>query len=86
MLEVVDFASDIHAKRAHDLTCSFPETHKCEVHHLPCAPKFVLVDKLEKDHHRLANNLRKKGIERVPWLENIVVYCFSKANGSATYN
>ena len=32
--EVDDFASDIHAKQKHDLTCSFPETHKCEVHHI----------------------------------------------------
>ena len=57
--EVVDFASNIHAKRAHDITCIFPETHKCEVHHLTYhAPKFVLVDEIEKDHPRSAKNLR----------------------------
>ena len=34
VLEVVDFASDIHKKWKHDLTCNFPESCKCEVHHL----------------------------------------------------
>ena len=48
--EVVDFSSGIHAKREHDLTCSFAETHKCEVHHITCAPKFVVVDEIERYH------------------------------------
>ena len=50
--EVVDFSSDIHAKREHDLTCTFPETHKCEVHHLTFDPKFVTVDEIERNHPR----------------------------------
>ena len=50
LLEVVDFLSDIHAKRSHDLTCSFPETHKCEAHHLTFNPKFVTVEEIGKEH------------------------------------
>ena len=84
--EVVDFASDIHAKRAHDTTCSFPETHKCEVHHLTYAPKFVTVDEMEAEHKRTAKTLRKRGVDRVIRPENVVFYCFSKAKGSAAYN
>ena len=84
--EVVDFASDIHAKRELDTTCSFPETHKCEVHHLTFAPKFVTVDEIEKDHKRAAKTLRKRKVERVIRPKNVVVYCFSKAKGSAAYN
>ena len=58
--EVVDFSSDINAKRAHDLTCSFPETHKCEIHHLTFAPKFVNIDEDFKSQHKRAyENLRK---------------------------
>ena len=84
--EVVDFASDIHAKRHHDLTCSFPESHKCEVHHLTYAPKFVTVNDIQIDHPRAAKNLRKRGVDRVLRPENVVVYCFSKVKGSAAYN
>ena len=29
--ECVDFSTDIHVKRDHDMTCSFPETHKTKV-------------------------------------------------------
>ena len=58
--EVVDFSSDISAKRAHDATCSFPETHKLEVHHLIFNSEFVTVDEIEKDHKRSATLLRKK--------------------------
>ena len=84
--EVVDFASDIHAKRKHDLTCSFPESHKCEVHHLTFAPKIVTVDEIEVDLPRSAKTLGKRGVDRVLWPENVVVYCFGKAKGSAAYN
>ena len=48
VLEVMDFVSDIHAKRSHDLTCTFPKTHECEVHHITFAPKFVIIEKIEK--------------------------------------
>ena len=65
MSEVVDFTSAIHAKRAHDATCSFPETHNCEVHHLTYAPKFVTVDEIEVDHPRSAKVPRKRGVNRV---------------------
>ena len=71
--EVVDFVSDIHAKQSHELTCSFPKTHKCEVHHLTCAPNFVLVEEIEKDHPRSAKNPRKRGVDRVLRPENVVV-------------
>ena len=84
--EVVDFASDINAKRAHDVTCSFPEIHKCEVHYLTFAPKLVTVNEIENDHPRSAKNLRKHGVDRVLRAENVVVYCFSKAKSSAAYN
>ena len=85
--EVVDFASDINAKRAHDLTCSFPETHKCEIHHLTFAPKFVNIDEdFKRQHKRAYNNLRKRGVNRVLRPENVVVYAFGKAKGSAAYN
>ena len=84
--EVVDFASDIHAKRQHDLTCSFPESHKCEVHHLTFDPKFISVDEIEKSHPRSARMLMKRGVERVLRPENVVIYCFSKAKSSAAYN
>jgi len=77
--EVVDFTSDIHAKRRHDVTCSFPETHKYEVHHLTFAPKFVTVDEIAVDHPRSANTLRKRSVDRVLRPENVVVYCFGKA-------
>ena len=40
--ELVGFVSDIHAKREHGITCSFPETHKCEVHYITFASKFVI--------------------------------------------
>jgi len=75
--EVVDFASDIHAKRQHDLTCSFPESHKCEVHHLTFDPKFISVDEIEKSHPRSARMLRKRGVERVLRPENVVIYIVS---------
>ena len=55
--EVMNFATDMHVKREHDLTCRFPDTHK-EVHHLMFAPKFVAVDEIEKDHPRSAKKLR----------------------------
>ena len=84
--EVADFSSDIHAKREHDLTCTFPETHKCEVHHLTFDPKFVTVDEIERNHPRSAKFLRQRKIERVLRPENVVVYCFSKAKASAAYN
>ena len=84
--EVVNFATDIHAKRKHDLTCSFPETHKCEVHHLTFRPKFVSVDEIELAHPRSAKFLRNRNIERVLRPDNVVIYCFSKAKSSATYN
>ena len=84
--EVVDFSSDIHAKRHHDLTCSFPESHKCEVHHLTFDPKFISVDQIEKSHPRSARMLRKRWVERVLHPENVVIYCFSKAKSSTAYN
>ena len=85
--EVVDFSSDIQGKRAHDATCSFPESHKCEVHHITFDPHFVSVDEIEKeDHGRAAKNLRKRGVTRVLRNTNVVVYCFSKAKASAAYN
>ena len=84
--EVVDFASDIQAKRAFDLTCTFPESHKCEVHHFTFNPTFVSVDDIEKDHPRSAKNLRKRGVNRVLRPENVVAYAFSKAKSSAAYN
>lgn len=86
IMEVVDFASDIHAKRQHDLTCTFPETHKCEVHHLTFDPKFISVIEIEENHPRSAKLLRKRGVERVLRPENVVIYCMSKAKGSAAYN
>ena len=58
--EVVDFSSDIHAKREHDLTCTFPETHQCEVHHLTFDPEFVTVDEIERNHPRSAKFLRQR--------------------------
>ena len=84
--EVVDFFSDIHAKREHDLTWTFPETHKCEVHHLTFDPKFVTIDEIERNHLWLARFLHQRKIERVLTPENVVVYCFSKAKASAAYN
>ncbi len=84
--EVVDFSSDIHAKRSHDLTCSFPETHKCEVHHLTFAPKFISVEAIKEEHPRSAKQLEKRGVDRVLRPENVVVYSFSKAKASAAYN
>lgn len=84
--EVFDFSSDIHAKREHDLTCTFPETHKCEVHHLTFNPKFVSVDEIERHHPRSARFLRQRNIVRVLRPENVVVYCFSKEKASAAYN
>ena len=84
--EVVDFSSDINAKREHDLTCTFPETHKCEVHHLTFDPKFVSVNEIEKSHPRSAKFLKQRKIDRVLRPENVVVYCFSKAKPSAAYN
>ena len=51
-LEVVDFASAIFSKRKHDLTCAFPESHNCEVHHITFSPKFITVDKLESMGHK----------------------------------
>ena len=86
-MEVVDFASDIHAKREHDRTCSFPETHKCEVHHLTFNSKFLPIDRdYQKLHPKSYQLLRKRGVERVLRPENIVVFCFSKAKASAAYN
>ena len=86
VMEVVDFSSDIHAKREHDVTCTFPESHKCEVHHLTFAPKFISVDAIAIDHPRSADTLRKRKIDRVLRAENVVVYAFSKAKASAAYN
>ena len=85
--EVVDFSSDIHAKRAHDVTCSFPESHKCEVHYLTFNPKFEPIDEeFGQKHERTYANLKKKGVDRVLRPENVVVYAFSKAKASAAYN
>lgn len=86
VLECVDFATDIHAKRDHDVTCSFPETHKCEVHHITFAPKFVTVNDIEKNHPRSAKTLRKHNVDRVIRPENVVIYCFSKYKSSAASN
>ena len=36
--EVCDFSTDIQGKRAKDTTCSFPEMHKLEIHHLTYNP------------------------------------------------
>ena len=87
--EVCDFSTDIQGKRAHDATCSFPEMHKCEVHHLTFDPKFVSVDEIEKEgggHKKAAANLRKRGVTRVLRNRNVVVYGMSKAKASAAYN
>ena len=72
ILEVVDFASNIHAKRDHDLTCRFPETHKYKVHQFNFGPKMVSVDGI--------------GIGRVLYPENVVFYCFSKEKVSVPYD
>ena len=80
------FSSDIHAKRDHDTTCSFPETHKYEVRHLTFAPKFVPINEIEKSHPRTAKIWRKRKVDRVVCPENVVIYCFGKANGNAAYN
>ena len=82
--EVVDFASDIQAKRAHNTTCNFPEAHKCEVHHLIFDPKFVSVDDIKKDHAQLTISLRERGEETSLSPKNIIVYCFSKAKAIAS--
>ena len=74
VFEVNDFASDIHTTRHHDLTCSFLESHKCEVHHLSFAPTFVLVDEIETKHPRTARKLRKRGVAGVLCPENTVIY------------
>ena len=69
--------------------CSFPEMHKCEVHHLTFDSRFVLVDKIKQEdggHKRAVANMRKLGVTRVLWNTNAVVYCTSKANTSATYD
>jgi len=63
--EVFDFSCDIHAKHQHDLTCNFPESHKCEVHQLTFAPEFISVDQIEKSYPHSARMLRKRGVERV---------------------
>ena len=63
MCEVVDFSSDIQGKRAHDTTCAFPESHKCEVHHLVFDPYFVSVEDIEKkDKQKRAaeNHIRQR--------------------------
>ena len=87
MSEVVDFSSDINAKRAHDLTCTFPESHKCEVHCLTFNPRFMPIDDTFKiEHPKTYKMLRKRGVERVLRPESVVVFCFSKAKGSAAYN
>ena len=86
VMEVVDFLSNIHAKGEHDVTCTFPESHKCKVHHLSFDPKFVLVDIIEVNHPCSATALRKRKIDRVLHLENVVLYVFSKAKASAAYN
>ena len=86
MCKVVDFAGDIHAKQEHDLTCSFPETHKCEVHHITCNPKFVYVKDIAKDHPWSAKIMEKRSVDRVLRPDNYVFYCFSKEKDSAAYN
>ena len=63
--EVVDFSADIQGKRAHDATCSFPEIHKCEVHHLTFDPRFVSVEEIEQEdggHKRAVGSMRKLGV------------------------
>ena len=47
--EVVDFSSDICAKGQNDLTCTFPGTHKYEVHHFNVGHKIVTVDDIEQN-------------------------------------
>ena len=46
----------------------------------------MTVNEIEKDHPRSAKTLRKRKVERVIRPENVVIYCFSKAKGSAAYN
>ena len=87
--EVCDFSTDIQGKRAKDTTCSFPEMHKLEIHHLTYNPHFVSVDEIEKAgdcHKRAAATLRKQGVTKVLRNKNVVVYAFSKAKASAAYN
>ena len=86
VLEVVDLASNIHTKRKHDLTSSFPESHKCEVHHVTSAPKFVTFDGIAMRHPRSAKNSEETyRWQSIGW-ENIVMHAFGKAKGSAAYN
>ena len=85
--EVVDFSSDIQAKRAHDTTHSFPEVHKYEVHHLTFDPKFVSVDDINKEGHgRTGKILRNNKVERVLRPDNFVVLCFSQEKAITAYN
>ena len=85
--EVVDFSSDIQAKRAHDTTRSFPEVHKCEVHHLTFDPKFVSADDINKEGHgRTGKILRNNKVERVLRPDNFVVLCFSQEKAITAYN
>ena len=61
VLEVLDFASAIFSKRKHDLTCAFPESHNCEVHHITFSPTFITVNKIENmGHKRTAKKLRQR--------------------------
>ena len=62
---VPGFSSDIHAKKNHDLTCSFSETRKCRVNHIIFGPKMVSVKEIEKEHQRAAKKTRNKKVERL---------------------
>ena len=68
-------------------TRSFPEIHKCEVHHLKFDPKFVSVDNIDKEGHGWkGTSLRNNKVERVLRPNNVFVFCFSQEKASAAYN
>ena len=71
------------------MTCSIPEMHKCELHHLTFDSRIVSVEETKQEvggHKRAVANMRKLGVTQVLWNTNVVVYCMSKAKASAAYN
>jgi hypothetical protein len=81
-----DFSSVIHSVRTHDITCSHPEPHNCNVMHATYGPSITTTDSIGQDHPKTAQRLQKQGVDQVVRCENTVFFAMSKQKGSAAYD
>jgi hypothetical protein len=81
-----DFSSVLHSLREHDATCSFPESHNCDVVCATFSPRAVAIETMSDTHPRTVKKMHKKGITRLIQRQNFTFYAMSKERGSAYYH